>query len=77
MSEGPRLCVVTQRAGPLTKTYTTDRVSRVEWAARQQCRGSLSSDPMIWGKSAKFPGQTVGMDHVVDDQDVVCIIVKR
>ena len=51
MSEGPRLCVVTQRAGPLTKTYTTDRVSRVEWAARQQCRGSPSSDPMIWNKS--------------------------
>lgn len=51
MSEGPRLCVVTQRAGPLTKTYTTDRTSRVGWAARQQCRGSPSSDPMIWGKS--------------------------
>ena len=51
MSDSPRLCVVTQRAGPLTKTYTTDRISRVEWAARQQCRGSPSSDPMIWGKS--------------------------
>ncbi len=51
MSECPRLCVVTQRAGPLTKTYTTDRTSRVGWAARQQCRGSPSSDPMIWGKS--------------------------
>ena len=32
---------------------------------------------MIWGESAKFPGQTVGMDHVVADKDVVCIIVKR
>ena len=34
------LCVVTQRSGPLTKTYTTDRFRLVSWAGEQQCRGS-------------------------------------
>ncbi len=31
----------------------------------------------IWGKSARFPGQMVGLDHTVRDQDIVTIIVKR
>ena len=31
----------------------------------------------VWGESAKFPGQTVGADHLLMNGDIVTIVVKR
>lgn len=31
----------------------------------------------VWGKSAKFPGQTVSIDHTLQDGDLVMIVVQK
>ena len=32
---------------------------------------------LIWGPSSRFPGQTVGAEHVMEDGDIITIVARR
>ena len=49
-----------------------DLCDRIHRSFRKNFRYAI-----VWGSSAKFPGQTVGVDHTLEDGDIVTIVVKR
>jgi len=34
----------------------------------------LVSSALLWGKRAKFPGQTVSLNYFLEDKDIVCLV---
>lgn len=34
----------------------------------------LVSSASLWGKKAKFPGQTISLNYLLEDKDVVCLV---
>jgi len=49
-----------------------DVCARIHRDARQKFRYAL-----VWGKSAKYGGQRVGLEHVLLDEDVVTLVMEK
>ena len=50
----------------------TDLLTRLPTDLKRSFRAA-----QVWGRSARFPGQTVGRDHVLMDDDVVTVVLAR
>eukprot|EP00461_Guttulinopsis_vulgaris_P003036 UN03037 len=50
----------------------------VEWFCKRIHKGLLEQfqNAIVWGTSVKFYGQRVGLNHLLDDEDVVQIVKK-
>lgn len=72
----------------LIRIYTKRRSEEADSAPMMMRHGSTISDAcerlhrdlkklfryaQVWGPSAKFPGQKVGLEHVLQDGDVLCV----
>jgi len=51
----------------------------VEWFCKRIHKGLLDvfDYAIIWGTSAKYHGQHVGLSHILNDEDVIQIVKTR
>jgi uncharacterized protein len=63
----------------LEEPFIVRKGSTVEDVAGKLHRDFLKNfrHAKIWGSSVKFPGQKVGLDHVLEDKDVLRLIIKK
>ena len=67
------------READLTEPVILRRGHRIEDLLRRLPTdlGVQFRSAQVWGKSARFPGQTVGRDHPLADGDIVTIMIHR